>query len=158
MGQPPGYAPAASTILPDGRDFFSTLLTGVLATQWDRLQGLLLDAPWCLERLAFIVVTALHAGLLAAAVFLALRVYMPVSPRTGKSLIYFEDIAALDFALFQAQASEMRPAVIEHQLLDQIYRVSAIASLKMARVRWAFRLSVASSALWLVLLAWASVR
>ena len=133
-------------------------LAGALATQWGRLQDTLLAVPWCVERVLLVAAAGLYLVLLAAAVSLALRVYIPVNPRTGKSLIYFEDVAAQDFASFQAQAKTMSPAAIEHQLLDQIHRVSAIASLKMRWVRWAFRLSAASSALWLVLLAWASVR
>lgn len=133
-------------------------LAGALVTQWGGLHGALTEAAWCVEQLALVVVAGLYVGLAAVAVFLALQVYTPINPRTGKSLIYFEDIAAQDFASFQTQARTTPPAVIEHQLLDQIHRVSAIASLKMRRVRWAFRLSVASSALWLVLLAWASVR
>ena len=132
-------------------------LAGVLATQWGGLQDTLLAGPWCLERVLLAVVACLYVGILAAAVSLAMLVYIPVNPRTGKSLIYFEDVAAQDSASFQAQGKTMSPAVIEHQLLDQIHRVSVIASLKMGRVRWAFRLSAASSALWLVLLAWASV-
>ena len=94
-------------------------LAGVLATQWDGLQGALLDATGCVEKPALFVVGGLYAGLAAAAVFLALQVYMPVSPRTGKSLIYFEDVAAQDFASFLAQARTMQLALIEHQLLDQ---------------------------------------
>ena len=133
-------------------------LAGALATQWGRLQDALLAAPWCVERALFVAASGLYVVLLAAAVLFALRVYIPVNPRTGMSLIYFEDIAAQDFASFQAQARVMPPAVIEYQLLDQIHRVSAIASLKMQRVRYAFRLSAASSVLTIVLLAQASVR
>ena len=47
--------------------------------------------------------------------------------------------------------------VIEGHLLDQIHRVSKIASLKMRRVRWAFLLSAPAGALWIVLLAWGTM-
>ena len=46
---------------------------------------------------------------------------------------------------------------IESQILDQIHRVSKIASVKMCRVRWAFLLSAPASALWLLLLAWGTI-
>ena len=79
-------------------------------------------------------------------------VYMPRSPKTGKSLIFFEDIANMDFESFGKKAKAVSSDDIEHQLLDQIHRVSKIASTKMCMVRWALWLSVPSLILWIVLL------
>ena len=79
------------------------------------------------------------------------------SDEQGNRFIYFEDISAMDYELFESRAKEMSEDVIESQLLDQIHRVSKIASVKMRRVRWAFLLSAPASALWLVLLAWGTM-
>ena len=88
----------------------------------------------------------------------AARVYMPMHPRTGESLIYFEDIAAMRRESFAKRAKEMSPNTIEEQLLSQIHIVSQIASAKMRRVRRAFWLSGPSFVLGLIILAWGSVR
>lgn len=133
-------------------------LVGTLAARADKLQGLLIEDEWGLEWLLLIAVIVLYVLSLGVAVFLAIRVYMPVSPRTGRSFIYFEDIAAKDFEAFEAGARAARSATIEHQLLDQVHRVSTIASLKMKWVRQALWSTVASGGLWLVLLAWGSVQ
>ena len=89
---------------------------------------------------------------------MAAWVYMPTHPRTGASLIYFEDIAAMSGETFAQRAKEMSPDAIEDQLLSQIHTVSQIASAKMRRVRCAFWLSVPSFILGLILLACGSVR
>ena len=89
-----------------------------------------------------------------ATVTTAARVYIPMHPRTGESLIYFEDIAAMRSESFAKRAKAMSPDMIEEQLLSQIHIVSRIASAKMHRVRWAFWLSVPSLVLGLILLAW----
>lgn len=95
---------------------------------------------------------------LGTAVLLAIKVYIPIGPRTGKSLLFFEDIAAQDYASFEARAKAMHSAAIERQLLDQVHRVSRIASFKMKWVRRAMWSSVVSSAFWLVLMAWGSLQ
>ena len=77
---------------------------------------------------------------------------MPSSPKTGKSLIYFEDVAALEFKTFRSRSVATPAEEMERQLLDQIYRVSQIASDKMRRVRRAVSLSVPSVLLWAILL------
>ena len=46
--------------------------------------------------------------------------------------------------------------LIERQLIDQIYRVSSVASVKMRRVRWAIMLSLPSLVAWSVLLVWSN--
>lgn len=92
-----------------------------------------------------------------ASVTTAVRVYVPTHARTGASLIYFEDIAALRSETFAKRAGEMTPDVIEEQLLSQIHAVSQIASAKMRRVRFALWLCGPSLASGLTLLAWGSV-
>ena len=77
----------------------------------------------------------LYSFLLVAVVAFAALVYVPINPITGESLIYFEDIASMDYLLFESRAKDMSPEGIESQLLDQIHRVSRIASVKMRRVR-----------------------
>ena len=93
-----------------------------------------------------------------AVIALAALVYMPANPRTGKSLIYFEDISHMEYGKFEAQAKVMKLDHIESQLLNQIHRVSQIVSKKMYRVRWAFILTGPSGVLWLVLMVWGSVQ
>ena len=156
-------------------------LAGVLARQWDGLRSVfgesscleqavlvvtfflrllgVLEGPAAVpEQTVLVVMFCLYAIPAIFAIVFALRVFIPVNPQTGKSLIYFEDITAQDFESFQAQAKAMRPMLIEHQLIDQIHRVSTIASCKMRRVRLAFQMSIASSIFWIVLLAWISMR
>lgn len=133
-------------------------LVGTLATRLEKLQPILVAGQWSPEKIALVAVIGLYLVFLVAIVVLAALVYMPKNPRTGESLIYFEDIASKDYKAFEARAKNMCPDVIEKQLLDQIHRVSKIASLKMYRVRWAFWLSGPSSILWIVLLAWGSIR
>ena len=58
---------------------------------------------------------------------------------------------------FETQARNMSADLIERQLIDQVHRVSKIASAKMRRVRLAFWWSFLASLLWLVLLGWGSI-
>ena len=99
----------------------------------------------------------LYSLLLVAVVAFAALVYIPINPRTGESFIYFEDIASMDYEIFESRAKGMTTELIESHLPDQIHRVSKIASVKMRRVRWAFLLSAPASTLWLVLLAWGTI-
>ena len=133
-------------------------LVGTLAARFEKIRPILIADHWYAERIALVAVTVLYLFFLITIVVLAARVYMPMNPRTGKSVIYFEDIAAMKYESFEAQSKEMGLDAIECQLLDQIHRVSRIASLKMSRVRRAFLLSGPSSTLWLALLVWGSVR
>ena len=88
-----------------------------------------------------------------AAVVLAVLVYAPATPKTGQSLIYFEDVAGMDVQQFTAAAMAMDVVEIERQLLEQIYRVSRIARTKMRLVRYAFWLSMVSVLTGITLLA-----
>ena len=85
---------------------------------------------------------------------LAAWVYMPMNAKTGDSLIFFEDIAAMEWEDFQSAARNASHDLIERQLLHQIYVVSGVASVKMRRVRWAIRMSLPAILAWFALLAW----
>lgn len=132
-------------------------LVGTLAARSDRLQAILVKEPSDVESTILIAVIVLYSILLMAVIAFAALVYVPINPRAEESHIYFEDIAAMDYEVFESRAKAMSAEVIENHLLDQIHRVSKIASVKMCRVRWAFLLSAPASALWLVLLAWGTI-
>ena len=133
-------------------------ILGALAARFEKLIPVLLVESWCSEKTVLWVVLFAYAGFMIATVLTAARVYMPTHPRTGQSLIYFEDIAAMQSEAFVKRSKEMSPDTIEEQLLSQIHTVSRIASAKMRKVRCAFWLSGPSLALGLILLAWGSVR
>lgn len=133
-------------------------ILGALAARFEKLIPALSVESWYFERAFLWVILGAYLVFMGAAVAVAARVYMPTHPRTGESLIYFEDIAAMQSKAFMKRAKEMSPDTIEEQLLSQIHIVSRIASTKMSRVRRAFWLSVPSLSLGLILLAWGSVR
>ena len=133
-------------------------ILGALAARFEKLVPALFAELWCFEKVALWIVLLVYVGFMIATVTMAARVYMPMHPRTGESLIYFEDIAAMRRESFAKRAKEMSPEAIEEQLLSQIHIVSQIASAKMRRVRRAFWLSAPSFVLGLILLAWGSVR
>ena len=133
-------------------------ILGALAARFEKLVPALFAEPWCFEKEVLWVVLIAFVGFMLATVMMAARVYMPMHPRTGESLIYFEDIAAMRSESFAKRAKEMSPNAIEEQLLSQIHIVSQIASAKMRRVRRAFWLSGPSFVLGLIILAWGSVR
>ena len=132
-------------------------LLGALATRFDRLLSIINDGSGDAERIALIIVLGAFIVSLCTAFGLAAAVYVPRNPRTGKSYVFFEDIAAMEYTEFESAARNMSGDVIERQLIDQIYRVSRVASVKMKRVRWAIWSSVPAVALGLILLAWSSV-
>ena len=104
-----------------------------------------------------IVALFVYLAFFTDAVFVAARVYMPMTPCTGRSLIYFEDISAISLESFIEQARQLDSQKIENQLLQQIHAVSQIASIKMQRVRRAFFLSVPVVVVWAVLIVWGSI-
>lgn len=132
-------------------------ILGALAARFEKLIPALLVEPWCFERPFLWVTLGAYLVFMGAAAVVAARVYMPTHPHTGQSLIYFEDIAAMQSGAFMKRAKEMSPDTIEEQLLSQIHIVSQIASAKMRRVRRAFLLSGPSLLLGLILLAWGSI-
>ena len=131
-------------------------LLGALATRFDRLQSIIVGSSCDAERVALVAVLGSFVASLLIAGWLAASVYMPRNPRTGKSNIFFEDIAAMEYPEFESAARNMSSDVIERQLIDQIYRVSRVASIKMKRVRWAIWSSAPAVALGLILLAWSN--
>ena len=132
-------------------------LVGTVAARFERLAPVLGKEPWGVESVVLAGLLLLYAALVIGVVALAASVYIPRSPRTGGSLIYFEDIAAMSLGSLQEQATSMDAGTIERQLLDQIHAVSRIASFKMCRVRWAYYLSVPSAVVWVILLGWGSL-
>ena len=132
-------------------------LVGTLAARFDRLAPMLSVESWGVESFALVVLMVLYAVLLIVIVAVSASVYLPRNPRTGGSLIYYEDISMMPFESFREQAGLMTPELIEHHLLQQIHTVSAIASTKMRWVRWAYFLSVPSVVLWVILLGWGAI-
>lgn len=133
------------------------VLLGALAAQSEELLAVITKGCGSFWGVAFIVAATLYGLATLAAIGLAVWVYVPATPKTGKSLIYFADIAAMDGHAFITAAQAVDDAEIERQLLDQIYRVSCIANDKMRRVRLAFVASGFSIILGTILLAWGSI-
>ena len=131
-------------------------LAGTVAARFERLAPLIGKGTWDVEAAVLAGLLAIYAISVIGVVALAAGVYLPRTPRTGSTLIYFEDIAAMPFESFQKQAGQMDADAIEGQLLEQIHTVSRIASAKMRRVRWAYYLSIPSVILWVVLVGWSS--
>ena len=133
------------------------VLVGTLAARFERLTPILVKESWDVEAVVLASLIGLYVLFLVADIAFAARVYLPMNPKTGRSLIYFEDIGAMPFESFKEQARQMDPATIEGQLLEQIHTVSLVASAKMHRVRWAYFLSAPTVVLWVILLVWRSI-
>ncbi len=131
-------------------------LAGTVAARFERLASIIGQEPRGLESIMLAVLLALYAISVIGVVALATSVYLPRNPRTGESLIYFEDIASMPLESFREQARQMDPSAMERQLLGQIHTVSGIASAKMRQVRWAYYMSVPSVVFWVILLGWGS--
>ena len=131
-------------------------LVGTIAARFERLALIIGKEPWGAESMALVLVLVLYAMLVVGVVAFAASVYLPRTPRTRGSLIYFEDVAAMPLESFREQAISTDAKTIEGQLLDQIHAVSCIASAKMRQVRRAYYLSLPSIVLWAILLGWGS--
>ena len=129
-------------------------LLGALATRSGNLYAIVADAPWDVERAAVIGLTIVYGLLLTTVITLAALVYLPMNTKTDRSLIFFEDIAAMGWEEFQSGSRNMSYDLIERQLLHQIYVVSQAVNFKMRRVRWAIVLSLPAVLVWAILLAW----
>lgn len=129
-------------------------LVGTVAARFERLAPIIGREPWDVESVALAVLLVVYAILVVGVVAFAASVYLPRNPKTGGSVIYFEDVAAMPLETFRKQAISMDAVTIERQLLDQVHAVSRIDSAKMRRVRWAYFFSVPSVMLWVVLLGW----
>ena len=131
-------------------------LLGALTTRSEELYAIIANGPWNVERMAVMGLAIVYGLLLTTVIGLAALVYLPMNRKTGQSLIFFEDVAAMEFEAFQSAARNMSHDLMERQLIDQIYRVSSVASIKMRRVRWAVILSLPAIAVWFVLVAWSN--
>ena len=129
-------------------------LLGALATRSEELYHLMISVPWGAERTAVIGLVIVYGLLLTAVIVLAAWVYLPMNGKTGRSLIFFEDIARMEWGEFQSAARNMSHDLIERQLLHQIYVVAGVASVKMRRVHWSIIISFPAILVWFALLAW----
>ena len=132
-------------------------LVGTLAARMEGLWLILAEPPFGAEMIAVAVLLGLYVVLLVGSMAFAASVYIPRNPRTGRSLIHFEDIAGMLPDEFEERSRQLDADAIERQLINQVYAVSGIASTKMHRVRWAYWAGGASVVLWVLLLAWGSV-
>ena len=132
-------------------------LAGTLAARMEGLRLILTASPFGAEAIALAALSVVYIILLVSSMGLAAWVYIPRNPRTCRSLIYFEDIAALEVDAFVERTRGMDAANIELQLLEQVHAVSKIASKKMRLARWSYWLGGPSVLLWVVLLAWGSI-
>ena len=132
-------------------------LAGTFAARMDGLWLILSELPFGPEGIAVVVLFGLYGTLLITSMAFAASVYIPRNNKTGRSLIYFEDIAAMPPHEFEERSRQLGGDEIERQLLDQIHSVAGIASIKMHRVRWAYWVGSPSVGLWVLLLAWGSV-
>ena len=132
-----------------------TAIVGVIATRAVALADIVRDSnaesfAVCAVALCYIVLTLISA-------ILAGRVFIPISPKIKKSLIYFEEISSYEYEKFRIASQELDWNKAESELLDQIYRVSRVASKKMFRVRWAYYTAGPATVLWATLLVWSSL-
>ena len=132
-------------------------LIGALAFRAAPLFDKLSQWPWELCEVALVALMALYILTALGAIGVAGWVFLPRTPRARESLIYFEDIAAMGWELFESRSKKMDNCTIEQQLLQQIFVVSKIASQKMRRVKCALILSVFAIASWGGLLIWGIV-
>ena len=132
-------------------------LIGALAFRAGPLFNALTPFLWTGCQVLLLTAALLYISFSLGAVWFAGWVFLPKTPQTGKSLIYFEDIMAMGWELFQSQSQKLAPASIEQQLLQQIFAVSEIASAKMRRVRCALILSGIAILFWVALLVWGIV-
>ena len=132
-------------------------LAGTIAARMKGLWLILTEPPFGAEAIALATLLVIYAGLLIVSMTFAAWVYIPRNPKTGRSLIYFEDIAAMPFEEFEKRVVRMDAEEIELQLINQVHVVSGIASTKMRLVRWSYWAGGPSLVLWVVLLVWGSI-
>ena len=76
-------------------------LAGTLAARMEGLWLILSEPPFGVEMIAVAVLLGLYVTLLIASMAFAANVYIPRNPGTSRSLIYFEDIAAMPLEEFE---------------------------------------------------------
>ena len=132
-------------------------LIGALTFRSGPLFSILRQCSWDTERIFLVVVVFLYVCFSLCAVVFAGWVFFPRTPRKENSLIYFEDIAAMNFYTFQYQSKGLDPATIEKELLQQIFEISRIVSKKMHLVKWALIISALSVLSWVYLMVCSSI-
>ena len=73
-------------------------LAGTLAVRSDRLASIVTSEPLDAEATVFLVLIGAYGLFLILDIVATALVYVPRNPRTGKSLIYFEDISAMSMS------------------------------------------------------------
>ena len=134
-----------------------TTLAGITVTQAPKIGSLLEEGNACATRVAALLLLAAYAVPAVASWGWAAWVYMPRARKTGTSLIYFEDIRHMDKAEFVSCSKTLTDEVLEENLIDQVYRVSTLASDKFRWVRRSIQCGAVALVAWIVLVAWAQL-
>ena len=132
-------------------------LIGALAFRAGPLVDVLRQFPYGAEQVIALIITIAYGSCSLCSIGFAGCVFLPKTPRTGSSLIYFEDIASMSYKAFEEQNKQLNPTTIEQQLLQQIHQVSQIVHQKMNKVKCALIFSGVTLVLWAILMGWSSV-
>lgn len=132
-------------------------LIGALAFRAAPLVDTLKQFPYGVEQVPVLIITIAYGVCSLCSIGFAGWVFFPKTPRTGSSLIYFEDIASMPYEAFVERSRQINSTTIEQQLLQQIHQVSKIARKKMNKVKCALIFSGATVVLWAILMVWSSV-
>ena len=95
-------------------------LLGALATRFEELYAMATGGSWDPEMMAAIALVITYALLFCLVIGLAALVYLPMNAKTGRSLIFFEDVTAMEWEVFESAARNMSHDLIERQLLHQM--------------------------------------
>lgn len=144
-------AKAASTVV------LQIALIGALAFRAGPLVDVLKQSPCGAEQVIALIITIAYVGCSLCSIGFAGCVFFPKTPRTGSSLIYFEDIASMPYESFAKRSGQLDSTTIEQQLLQQIHQVSQIVHQKMNKVKCALIFSGVTLVLWAILMGWSSV-
>lgn len=132
-----------------------TTLAGLLLGQTKQIVALCADTSHAFSPYVVAGLVGIYVFSAVTSWIYAARVYVPLIPPAGGSLIYFEDIRAMARTDFKARSAGLGPTALEEALLDQIFRVSEIASRKFGWVRTSFQMGALAVLTWAVLLGWA---
>lgn len=132
-------------------------LIGALAFRAAPLVDILKQSHCDVEHVIVLIITIAYGVCSLCSIGFAGWAFFPKTPRTGSSLIYFEDIASIPYKAFAERSRQLNPTTIEQQLLQQIHQVSKIARKKMNKVKCALILSGVTVVSWAILMGWSSV-